>query len=332
MFELYIAIDERGARVDICNAEKGGRYFCPICHGSVIVREGKLNIKHFAHKCAECVDDWHYDMSEWHRHMQGFFPERAREVVVENGGKRHRADVLIGNSVIEFQHSSITASEFSDRNNFFIGLGYRIAWVFDVTEQYENGRLFRKIDDDRLLFIWKNPMRVFSAAPQIKDDNKKFSLWLTWNVDDESALLKKVIWTVKDDCNAPSLERFLIADYPIDLNGSFDVEEFFYSKRDHFYLKILKELHDICPSYSIKHVGKKGQPRDACVCPLRNTFGLDIFSERGCAYCRYCYAIAKQKGQNKHNWEICCGYPKQVRELHEEHPGYECPKAPIYNI
>ena len=61
------------------------------------------------------MDDWKYDMSEWHRGWQSRFPENVREIVVEHRGECHRADILMGGYVIEFQHSPISAGEFERR-------------------------------------------------------------------------------------------------------------------------------------------------------------------------------------------------------------------------
>ncbi len=51
-------------------------------------------------------------MSEWHKIMQNYFPKESQEVVVSYKGRKHRADVLIGDVVLEFQFSPITAAEF----------------------------------------------------------------------------------------------------------------------------------------------------------------------------------------------------------------------------
>ena len=73
-------------------------------------------------------------MSEWHQRMQSYFPKESREVVVNYKGRKHRADVLIGDIVLEFQYSPITAAEFDDRNSFFKNAGNRLAWVFNLSQ------------------------------------------------------------------------------------------------------------------------------------------------------------------------------------------------------
>lgn len=35
------------------------------------------------------TDNWHYDMSEWHRKMQSYFSEEYREVVCKKNGEKH---------------------------------------------------------------------------------------------------------------------------------------------------------------------------------------------------------------------------------------------------
>lgn len=329
---MYIAIDENNYRTHIFDAQKGTKYFCPVCASPVIVKDGLTNAKHFAHKSGYCVDNWNYDISEWHRRMQEIFPIESREVTVKKGNKIHRADVLIDKTVIEFQHSPISAEEYADRNNFFTSLGYRVAWVFDVTEQFENQKLFFSSDDNEWLMTWKNPLRVFSVGPRPTDTNPNFSVWLAWNSEDDcdSDIINKVIWSAKDDNFDPSFKKIIVSEYYIDLKGNFDINDFFYSKND--YLKIalakLKQKH----TYTVKYIGKKGEARDKYICPRRNEFGLHIFSEKGCSYCKYCYMIAAKKRANKKMWAIYCCYPTQVRDILETHPSYECESAPFYNV
>lgn len=79
--------------------------------------------------CDFVVDDWKYDMSEWHRNWQNRFPESTREVVIEYKGESHRADILTGGYVIEFQHSPITSTEFERRNLFYTKAGYKVTYA-----------------------------------------------------------------------------------------------------------------------------------------------------------------------------------------------------------
>ena len=41
--------------------------------------------------------------------------------------------------VYEFQHSPLSPEELDDRNAFYNSLGYKVIWIFDLFDQYENG-------------------------------------------------------------------------------------------------------------------------------------------------------------------------------------------------
>ena len=91
--------------------------------------------------------------SEWHIHMQELFPPESLEVRFkdENTGELHIAGVYLEQSktVIEFQHSPISAGEFRSRTLFHANNGRRIVWVFDErgkNPDSEFGRL-RQEDD-----------------------------------------------------------------------------------------------------------------------------------------------------------------------------------------
>ena len=132
---MFIANNNNDERVSIENTIQGEKYFCPTCGESLIIKAKNSDAvdPYFSHKPnTRCTDNWKYDMSEWHRAWQEKFPEQCREIVLENNGIKHRADVLINNMVIEFQHSPITHEEILERNKFYLSCGYSVVWVFDA--------------------------------------------------------------------------------------------------------------------------------------------------------------------------------------------------------
>lgn len=170
-------------RVHALDAEKGQEYYCPVCGNQVIPRQGGVNSWHFAH-VTSCVDDWKYDMSEWHRNWQNRFPESTREVVIEYKGESHRADILTGGYVIEFQHSPITSTEFERRNLFYTKAGYKVIWVFDETEAYANEYIIGSGDNcDK--FVWKWPNRVLASVVPQRSTDIAVVLQLTEDHDDD---------------------------------------------------------------------------------------------------------------------------------------------------
>lgn len=172
---MFIALDTNRNRISIENAIKGNQYFCPICGEILTIRATEsLAVKtHFAHKRGTiCYDDWKHDMSEWHLSWQRQFPEQYREVVIEKNGIKHRADICINGTVIEFQHSPITGEEITKRNAFYLSCGYQVVWVFDATDRIKN-YIEDSIDpmkcrDDDL--CWKRAKQQFAIKipPQVK--------------------------------------------------------------------------------------------------------------------------------------------------------------------
>lgn len=154
---MFIALTKDNKRISIEDAIPSVEYLCPVCGNPVVVKAANSdNIRtHFAHKRnALCFDDWKHDMSDWHFEWQAKFPIECREIVVKNEGIFHRADILINNTVIEFQHSSISGKEFEARNSFYKKCGYRVVWLFDATDKM-------KIDDCFGL-VWKRKTTLFS--------------------------------------------------------------------------------------------------------------------------------------------------------------------------
>ena len=160
---MQFAKDENGNRICITEANENGSYFCPFCDAPMIQRRGQVNVPHFAHaKGRLCTDTWKYeDTSPWHLAWQENFPRECREVAVINEHGRHRADVLVGNTVVEFQHSPMSPEEFQERNDFYVASGYRVIWVFDALEQHGSGALYNEEGSD--LYYWKHAPKTLKG-------------------------------------------------------------------------------------------------------------------------------------------------------------------------
>ena len=162
---MKYALDRNDNRIDARNAMSRQDYFCEYCGKPVVFRNGEIKIKHFAHKPSHpCNDSWNvgcennsYDISEWHDDWQEKFPSINQEVKINSGESTHRADVLIGKTVIEFQHSPISSSHFQERTNFYLDLGFKVVWLFDFVEEYSLG----KLTNDENIFNWSSPKQCF---------------------------------------------------------------------------------------------------------------------------------------------------------------------------
>ena len=196
---MFAARDVDGIIVWATDANKIEDYFCPVCGAKMILKAGDVNAWHFAHEANTCSDTWNYDMSEWHRDMQEQFPLECREVVMTHNGETHRADVFKDNVVVEFQHSPISPSEFTARNNFYNGLGYKVAWVFDVSEQFEKGSIYYEdaFFDDFSEFYWTRPLSVLRYGPIPQEDSLKawVSICFYFGESDADALIRRVNWS-----------------------------------------------------------------------------------------------------------------------------------------
>ena len=163
---LTFALDSGNARVFIDDTKSRCDYFCPVCGAPLIVRKGEVRRHHFAHKrdCS-CTDSWDgtYDMSEWHFGWQEKFPEQNREICLSLGSVRHRADILVSKTVIEFQKSQLSKDQFDNRNVFYHGLGCKVVWLFDLRDVFEDGAMSYEAHGRNLLFDWKNPKKAFNA-------------------------------------------------------------------------------------------------------------------------------------------------------------------------
>ena len=163
---MLFACDYNDNLVHIDETHSNQEYYCPSCGAPLVTRKGQ-QIRCFAHKpSCLCSDSWErshsYDVSLWHKEWQSLFPRENQEVKLTLGDTKHRADVLIDRTVVEFQHSIMPVKSFDDRNNFYFNLGYKVIWLFDLSDLYEKGQLSFESTTDGLVFTWKNPKKSFN--------------------------------------------------------------------------------------------------------------------------------------------------------------------------
>lgn len=120
-----------GEKVHIDNYDPSmGVPFCPDGH-KLVVKKGSKRAHHFAHKnIGDCM--YACNKGDWHIGWQSRFPAHMLEIGISDGNKRHVADALSGDTVIEFRHSHIDG-DIKERENFYTNLGYNLLWVFDCS-------------------------------------------------------------------------------------------------------------------------------------------------------------------------------------------------------
>ena len=166
------------------------------------MRKGNVRIHHFAHKAgSECTDSWQadYDMSDWHMEWQNYYPKGNQEVSCQLGDICHRADVMVDRTVIEFQHSSLSASNFSKRNHFYHDLGYKVIWVFDLIEAYQNEQISYDENTTGVHVSWIRPRNTFQDSDILSGHIEVF---FQINQDGEKSLLRV------DSINGLGIESF----------------------------------------------------------------------------------------------------------------------------
>lgn len=241
---MLYANTKSGKRVASYVASKNEDYICPACGNTVILKKGKINIEHFAHKNLCDCDTFISDMSEWHLKWQEKFPIENREVIIKHTFTKedsftqeyglkinykyiHRADICVGNYVVEFQHSNITKEEFMKRNYFYSRAGYKVIWIFDFIDEYLNKKMecydeWSKSNDNGGKFKWSNPPRFMSSiSPQ------------------KNKTIKLIFQTAKEEPNIGYLE---LVTWAIDNGFTSDYKRFFTSYRISNFEELYKAL------------------------------------------------------------------------------------------
>ena len=165
---MLFANDYNDNRIHIDETQSNQTYYCPFCGAPLITKKGDVRQHHFAHSASHhCSDSWErertYDMSPWHNEWQSMFPKINQEVKLSLGNTNHRADVMIDRTVVEFQHSVMPVKAFDNRNSFYFNLGYKVVWLFDLSDIFKDGHLTFQEKSRGLSFEWRNPKIAFNS-------------------------------------------------------------------------------------------------------------------------------------------------------------------------
>ena len=209
-----------GKRVSADVATRDDEYFCPGCGAKLILKQGEIRAKHFAHATGSfCSAFTENKMTEWHISHQMNFPEECREVRLEKDGVVHIADVKDGNLIVEFQHSPISNEAFEERSLFYSQFGH-LVWVFDCIEKWENDSI-KPCEDPKTKKRWFEWNHASQMLGKYDFKNSKFDLFIE---------LDRSGWGCLVEWNPDGMKRFSGR-----LFNKKDVLEYFANIRDRRY-------------------------------------------------------------------------------------------------
>ncbi len=131
--------------------------FCPQCGQPVVVKAGDVNIPHFAHRSTFSCN--FFSEPESPRHLAGkndLFQWITKthpatlESVLPDG--KQRPDILSENIAVEFQCSTISASLFQKRTDYYIKRGFIPFWIYGG-KPIERKSKFIKLTPFQRLFL-----------------------------------------------------------------------------------------------------------------------------------------------------------------------------------
>lgn len=160
-------------RVEADRAVRGPDYVCPECRQTVILRQGRIRVAHFAHRpAARC--GWAAGETLAHlgakKLFQAAFLSRGLQAEVEQVlpslPRDRRADVMVWSpagapAAIELQHSNIALEEIEERAFSYAREGIAQAWVPFLSPKHLDAAKVREDGAVRVLFVERYPARPF---------------------------------------------------------------------------------------------------------------------------------------------------------------------------
>lgn len=195
---MLYANDTVGGRV---KASPKARATCPTCNSQMIAKCGRTVVWHWAHEATDECDPWSEGETLWHAAWKSRFADSEVTIRRPVGGVEtsHRADAVTPRgTVIEFQHSTISAEDIEDREWFYRDM----VWVLDATDAFRRSRI--ELDHHSpdqgspyCNFVWMRRRRSFDGASAtvfldlgvaFRDVGKPFHKAAAWWDDEDGGL------------------------------------------------------------------------------------------------------------------------------------------------
>lgn len=295
---MFVALDKNNNRIYADFANKEETYFCPMCKQQVFFKKGKIKVAHFAH-VKECLDNWHYEMTEWHQRMQSYFPKEWREVVITHNGETHRADVLnkVEHTVYEFQKSPISPEEYQKQTKFFLEAGYKVIWVFAISNvnfDFETNHIY-----------CSKALKCLSGYELPSDNNPNLAIWVDINPYENNNSDKHNLYKIIkiDAYDNDRFKNFFVSTQTINANTDMCNTKLFFKSS----LEYIKDnIQNMSSGYSVKTIQEYESLRQ---CERFDKRTLPRLRENVCRLCQHCHMIVKQyKNKTEKTYVYCC-YP-----------------------
>ncbi len=170
------------------NAESGMIGECPHCGNPVRARCGEINVEHWAHIDNECPYITEKD-TKWHIAWKSKFEKKGYETEKRFGNFIADAFNSKTNTILEFQHSSMTPQEIRNRCNYYKNINKNIKWIFDFTEKYKKAHieLTEKYKDNEDGFYYNFKInwqrkRIIEGVTRITEKTTKPSVPIYFNL------------------------------------------------------------------------------------------------------------------------------------------------------
>jgi len=192
---MLYADSDTGKRIE---PSPGLTAFCPWCKTEMTPACGYVNIWHWKHVTKQNCN--YKEETAWHRGWKRLSEKQGCKVEKIIGNGDHIADVVVRDpkqfkgSIIELQHSSITAEEAVKRCHFYLRNRYKTTWLFDLTDKYERGHIeFKKIEgrNDPMILNQKWQKRILFSLVSESGEPKFGRLYVDVGME-KIFMIKKV--------------------------------------------------------------------------------------------------------------------------------------------
>lgn len=164
---MRFACDDNGIRIK--PTFSGQKAKCPLCEGTLIGKCGDIYVWHWQHHQDRHCDPWTEPETDWHREWKAKFPEDWQEVIIENEGEKHIADIKTPHGiVIEFQNSSISTTTIRVREDFYENM----IWVVNA-ETFKDNFKIRSVVNSSLRNIEQNALYELKSLQELYAEDLK---------------------------------------------------------------------------------------------------------------------------------------------------------------
>lgn len=184
---MYYVYDEKANKVELKDALRGNKYYCPICHQEVFIGGKKEENYIYHYKDYPCLIKPIFKNSydkEFFKHYKNMFPKNNRDIIyrsIDDKTKVVVSDITINNKILKILTFSYKKRNFDNEKELFFNKDIKeVIYLINIEEHIKKGLIqYASQTNKNRLYFTHCDEDFKKLLDMIDEANPKYSLYFS---------------------------------------------------------------------------------------------------------------------------------------------------------